>query len=95
MNIKQIKLALTVDLLNKPTIQDPIRFALEKMDGYSTIIGDFQGTKESYAARINDNMEWKSLALNYEHCTLNMDFIHDNQKNEDYLQTFDIQAISN
>ena len=91
MNIKQLKLALTVDLLNKPNYKDPVDFTLERMDDYSGVTGDFQGASQPFTSELNDTMERKTMALEFEHYTLNMDFIHDKNKKEDYLQTFDFQ----
>ena len=88
MDIRQIKLELTVDLLNLPDSRSPINFVKEKMDCYKSKIGDFQGVSETAKSTIGKNIEMKSLALQFEHATLNMDVVEDYERNEEYLQNF-------
>lgn len=90
MDIRQIKLELTVDLLNLPNSQSPVNFAKEKMDDYKSEIGGFQRVFEKGKSNIGNNIEMRSLALQYEHATLNMDVVEDHFKNEEYLQNFNL-----
>jgi hypothetical protein len=88
MDIRQIKLELTVDLLNLPNSQSPINYAKEKMDDYKSEIGGFQRVFEKGKSNIGNNIEMRSLALQYEHATLNLDVVEDQSKKEEYLQNF-------
>lgn len=90
MNIREIKLALTVDLMNLPENENPIDFALEKLDGLSSQTGHFKGSLESNLSTLNENIELKKLAFEYDNCTLNMDMIKDTVNNEEYLQNFNL-----
>ena len=80
MNIRQMKLSLTVDLMNLPVSESPVNYAKEIMDDYRSETGGFQGVLETNKSRINDNMELKSLALRFEHCTLNLELVEDHFK---------------
>ncbi len=90
MDIRQMKLALTVDLMNLNASQNPVHFARERMNDFRSETGNFQEVLETNKSRINDNMEKVSLALRFEHCTLNLDLIEDQDKNKGYLQSFNL-----
>ena len=90
MDIRQMKLALTVDLMNLPDSQNPVSFAREKMNRFSSETGTYQGFSETSKSQISEDMGWKTLELKFEHCTLNIDLIEDKKKNEEYIQNFNL-----
>lgn len=88
MNFRKIKLALTIDLLNHPDSHGVVHFAKEKMVSYKAEIGDFQEVMETGTSHLGENMEMRSVALQFEHATLNLEVVEDNRKNKEYLQKF-------
>ncbi|HHM21343.1 MAG TPA: hypothetical protein ENJ20_04900 [Bacteroidetes bacterium] len=90
MNIRKIKLELTVDLMNLPRSHNPVSFAKEKMDRFSAETGVFKGLVETNTTRINNNIRYRTLALQFERCTLNLDLVEDEANNEEYLQNFNL-----
>lgn len=92
MNIRNLKLALTVDLMNRPSSESPVHFAVEKMDQFHHLTGDLQESVEMNKSFLGDNMEWKTMALRFEHYTLNLDVISDVENREEHIQNFHLIA---
>lgn len=92
MNIRQIKLALTVDLMNQNSTTKPILFAREAMGKFKSEVGEYVGLLEKGTTKISDTVEQRSFALQYENCTLNMDLILNRKSNMQSVQGFDIKA---
>ena len=90
MDIRQMKLALTVDLMNLNASQNPVHFAVERMGDFQSETGNFQEILETNKSKINDQIDKVSLALRFERCTLNLDLIEDQGKKEGYLQSFNL-----
>ncbi len=92
MNIRQIKLELTVDLLNQQNTRKPIRFAKKAMGKFKSQVGSYMGLLEKGTTKISDAIERKSFALQFEYCTLNLDLVTNRESNIQFVQGFDVTA---
>ena len=95
MDIRQLKLALTVDLMNLPQSQDVVTFAKDKMHLYSSVIGHLQGITESNPSHLRGQFESKTFSLQFENCILQLDVVGDRLNNEEYLQNFNLINVEN
>ncbi len=91
MDIKKIKLALTVDLMNLPDSQNPVNYAKVAMDNYSNEAGGYKSSVETKKSAINEEIEWSSFDIQFEHCTLSLDLIRNRNTKKEFLQSFNLQ----
>ncbi len=92
MNIRQIKLELTVDLLNQQNSQKPIRFAKRAMGKFKNQVGNYMGLLEKGTTKISDAIERRSFALQFEFCTLDLDLVTNRESNIQFVQGFNVTA---
>ena len=92
MNIRQIKLELTVDLLNQQNSQKPIRFAKRAMGKFKNQVGNYMGLLEKGTTKISDAIERRSFALQFEYCTLDLDLVTNRESNIQFVQGFNVTA---
>ncbi len=90
MNIRQIKLELTVDLLNQQNSQKPIRFAKRAMGKFKNQVGNYMGLLEKGTTKISDAIERRSFALQFEFCTLDLDLVTNRESNIQFVQGFNV-----
>jgi hypothetical protein len=90
MNIRQIKLTLTVDLMNQQSSQKPIHFARKAMGKFKNEVGNYLGLLEKGTTKINDAIERRSFALQYEFCTLDLDLVLNRKSKSQFIQGFNI-----
>ena len=89
MNIREIKLALTVGLMNLNsnnylnTIQDLMQNFVEQ-------VGSFLGLQVLNDGFLDSRHSIQTLALQYENCTLNIDLIQNNTTNTQYVNRFEL-----
>lgn len=93
MNLRKIKLALTVGLINSPTSDNPLNSAKALMEDYQKEAGTYQGTFETSRTPLNDNLEKISHALKFEKCTLDVDVIADTRGTKSSIQKFDLHLV--
>ncbi|MEO1260587.1 MAG: hypothetical protein AAFZ15_17455 [Bacteroidota bacterium] len=95
MDLRQMKLALTVDLMNLSQSQDLVKFVTNKMHDYSSEIGHLQEITESSPSQLRDQLESQTFNLQFENCILQLDVVGDRLKNQEYLQNFNLIDIHN
>lgn len=91
MNIRKIKLALAVDLLNLNAPVSPLFHVKKVMKQFREDAGNFRGLLETGKARLTENIERKSVTLYYENCTVDLDLIYENQSLQPYVQRFELK----
>ena len=92
MNLRKLKLALTVGLINSTTSDNPLKSAQSLMEKYQTEAGKYQGTIETSRTQLNDNLEKSTHALKFDNCTLDVDLISDSRASKSLIQGFNLHA---
>ena len=92
MDIRQMKLALTVDLMNLPISKNPLLNARRVMNQFKGEVGKYKGLLLDSNSLITKGFERKKVALQFENCTLDLDIVSGPQKNTQYIQGFDLKT---
>lgn len=92
MNIRQIKLTLTVDLLDQKASRKPIFSARKSMEKFKGEVGKYLGLLEKGRTKLSDVIERRSFALQYEYCTLDLELVTNPINQTQFLQGFDVRA---
>lgn len=90
MNIRQIKLALTVGLINSGAQPNAIQVVKELMAGFKEV-GAFLGLSVVRKEPLNKNHVRKTYALQFENCRLNLDLVSNARTQNHYVQGFQLQ----
>lgn len=90
MNLKQIKLDLTVKLLNSGGNSNILQSAKETMQYFKNDVGGFLGFTVLKDTGINENMVTRTYAMRYEKCTLNLDLVLNQDTRNQYLNGFQL-----
>ena len=90
MNIRQIKLALTVGLINSNTQQNVIQLVKEMMTGFKEV-GAFLGVRVVTKSPLNQNNIKKTYALQFENCQLDLDLVSNPMTKNQYVQGFQLR----
>lgn len=90
MNIRKIKLALTVGLMNTPS-GNALQQIRELMTGFSHEVGQFLGLQQVDHAHINHNHEQYRYALRFERLTVDLDLISNPSTKTQVIQRFDLR----
>lgn len=88
MNIKKIKLDLTVKLLNTSSDSNLLQKVQESMAGWNAEVGRFKGMQLSNDFGINSNLTKRTYAMKYDNCTLNVDVVHNQKTSNQYINGF-------
>ncbi|MEM1325619.1 MAG: hypothetical protein AAGI23_06690 [Bacteroidota bacterium] len=89
MNIKGIKLALTVQMLNKEQRQNHVLQAItDTMKTFREDVGNFMGFTVLKDTGISSDMINRRYAVRYENCTLNIDLAMNKATRSEYLNGF-------
>lgn len=92
MNIRKLKLALTVDLMNLPSSPDMIHRVQKVMNNFEEEAGKYLGLTNVFQSNIDEDFEKQTLALQYENCTLDINFFKNKATQNQYLHGFNIQS---
>jgi hypothetical protein len=95
MDIRKMKLALTVDLMNLSLPQNPLLMAQKVMQKFRSEAGKFKGIFLAEKSAINYSFEVQKAALQFERCTLNLNLVTDVKSQVQYIQGFDLKANFN
>ncbi|MFQ5447410.1 MAG: hypothetical protein ACE5FF_10785 [Saprospiraceae bacterium] len=95
MDIRKMKLALTVDLMNLGLPQNPLLMAQQAMQKFRSEAGKFKGLFLAEKFPINYSFESQKAALQFERCTLDLDLVTDVKSQVQYIQGFDLKANLN
>ena len=87
MNIKKIKLALTVGLINSGT-GSTLGKVRELMHSLEEDVGAMLSSQELKKAVLGPNMVQHSYALQFERCTLNVDVVCHPHTQQEMVRTF-------
>lgn len=90
MNIRKIKLALTVGLMNTPS-GNVLQQTKELMQGFSSEVGSFLGLHVVDRSVLNQNHEKQRYALRFERCTIDLDLITNASTNTQVIRRFDLR----
>lgn len=89
MNIREIKLAITVKLMNLDT-GNYLNTIQELMKNFVEQVGAFIGLEVLKDAILDQAHSLQTLTLQYEKCTLNIDLIQNNTTNNQYVNRLDV-----
>jgi hypothetical protein len=92
MNVRQIKIALTVDLINRPGSKSPLLMVQQAMAKFKDEAGKFTGLLPKAKSQINYGFEKQTFALLYENCTLDVDLVTDQKTKNQFVQSFHLTA---
>lgn len=90
MNIRKIKLALTVGLMNTPS-GNALPLIKELMQGFRSEVGSFLGLQEVDRSALNQSHEKQRYALRFERCTIDLDLITNATTNTQVIRRFDLR----
>ncbi len=90
MNIRQIKLALTVGLLNSQSEHNPLNIVKELMLNFREEVGNFLGLQVIKDAPLSRSHVQQTYALQFERCRLDVDLVSNRQTNSQYVQGFQL-----
>ena len=90
MNIRRIKLALTVELMNSS--DNPIGSVKELMRQFKNQVGTLRKTSESGEVVLDDNNNLKSIVLQYDRCVVNLELVTNQYSRNQYLNKMDLAA---
>lgn len=86
-----MKLALTVDLMNLPGELTPIASLQHSLSRFEDETGSYKGCKEIETSKIEVGIESKTIALQFEHVTLDLDLITNKHSSEQLVKGFDLK----
>ena len=87
---KKIKLALTVGLLNHTSPVNALRKVKELMSSFKEV-GAFLGQTVTDIVELNPSHTKARIALQYEHCTLDLDLVSNSATATQVVQGFDLR----
>lgn len=90
MNLKKIKLALTIDLLNQKNNHNIFLTIREVMNKLKEEVGNFL-SQRMIEARTTGDLIKQSYALQYENGTLNLDVVVNRSTLNQYIYSFDFR----
>lgn len=89
MNIREIKLALTVRLMNLKS-GNYLNIIQDLMQNFVEQVGAFIGVQILNDGFLDNKHSIQTVALQYENCTLNVDLIQNNSTNTQYVNRFEL-----
>ena len=92
MNIRKIKLELTVALMNNLSSGNYLGKIKELMQNFREQVGAFRGQEVLNNTDLDDDHSLSTLALEYDNCIINIDLVTNNTTRNQYLNRFDLAA---
>jgi hypothetical protein len=89
MNIRQIKLALTVELMNAQS-DNALNLVKELMLSFKEV-GRFLGSKLVKNAPLNTSHTQETYALQFENCRLDLELVSNRNTKSQYVQRFQLR----
>lgn|GEM_PF-1609290 len=90
MNLRAMKLALTVDLMNLPGSFTQVATVQHSMSRFENEAGPYQGCKELDSSFIEEGIEQKTYKLQFKNVTLDLALITNEHSSEQYIKGFDL-----
>jgi len=91
MDARKIKLALTVGLMNGEEEKNDLHLIRNLMIGLREDVGNFLGLSKVENSALDGSHVKETYAMQYEKCTLDVDFISNRQTNKQYIQSFQLR----
>ncbi len=91
MNLREIKIALTVDLMNQVGSQASIASVQNAMSRYQSEVGSYIGSSERNGQNLGDGLFGKTIALHFENMTLDLDLVTNTHSSEQLIQGFELK----
>ncbi len=88
MNIRNMKLSLTVDLMNLSNSQSPLSTIKSAMEKFKAETGGFKRLLRKNKEVLPNGLEAQTYAMQYENCTLDLDLITDHISDQQIVQGF-------
>ena len=92
MNIRNIKLELTVELMNDLSSNNYLGKVKALMQSFREQVGAFRGEEELNATTLDNEHSLRTLALEYDNCILNIDLVTNNTTRNQFVNRFDLAA---
>ena len=93
MNLRKIKLALTVGLLNRQSSsRNLLQSVKDLMNSLREEVGHFIDLSLVKNDNINEGQYKQTYAIKYEKCTLAIDLIYNQVSRDQYISTFELQG---
>jgi len=92
MNVRNIKLELTVALMNNLSSKNYLGKIKTLMQSFKEQVGAFRGEEELNSTTLDNEHSLKSLALEYDNCILNIDLVTNNTTRHQFINRFDLAA---
>jgi len=92
MNIRNIKLELTVALMNNLSSENYLGEVKDLMQGFQSQVGDFRGEEVVNDTDLDNDHSLKTMALEYDNCIVNIDLVTNNTTRTVYVNRFDLAA---
>lgn len=90
MNIKKIKLDLTVKFLNLGNNSNILQGVKDAMSSFREEVGTFHGFTVSNDTGIGQGVVKRTYAMRYDKCTLNVDLVMNQRTSSQYLNGFQL-----
>ncbi|MEM8526623.1 MAG: hypothetical protein AAGG68_18410 [Bacteroidota bacterium] len=90
MNIKKIKLDLTVKFLNLGSNSNILQGVKDAMSNFRDEVGAFHGFTVLDDTGIGRGIVKRTYAMRYDKCTLNVDLVMNQQTRSQYLNGFQL-----
>ncbi len=91
MNIRKIKLALSVGLMNSNSGNNILPVIKEQMCAFKDEVGNFLGLTEVNNNRLNRNHIKHTYELQFENCTLDVDLVSNPRTKTQVVQGFQLR----
>lgn len=90
MNNREIKLALTVGLMNKNSENNTLGYMKEMMMGFKEV-GSYKGLRKVKNAKLNPSHIKQTYAIQFENCILDVDLISNQRTKNQFVQSFQLR----
>jgi hypothetical protein len=91
MNIKKIKMALTIGLMKNRDSNQSLQGLKELMNTLREDVGNFLGLQQLDQQLLNANHVQQRYALQFERCTLNVDLIANPTTKTQVIKSFNVR----
>ena len=91
MNIKKIKMALTIGLMKNKDASNVMQILTDMMQNFREEVGSFLGQEEVGKRALNAHHVQRSYAIEFERITLNVDLIANARNNTQVVKSFNLR----
>ncbi len=90
-NLRKIKLALTVGLMNEASEKNVLNSIKNMLKKFSADLGNFIDSKITKQLSLNAALENRTVAIRYENAVLNVNLVTNRNTRSQYIQGFDLR----